>query len=124
GELEIHPRTSPADVAQRCKHADIIVTNKTPIRSDAILAAKNLKGIAVTATGYNIVDIAAARDAGVPVCNVPGYGTNSVAQHTFALILELASRVGLHSQSVAKGDWVRSEDFCYTLSPLIELYGK
>ena len=124
GELEIHPRTAPSDVLQRCKDAEIIVTNKTPIKADVIAAAKNLKGIAVTATGYNIVDINAARDAGILVCNVPGYGTNSVAQHTFALILELSSRVGMHSHSVANGDWGKSEDFCYTLAPLIELYGK
>jgi len=124
GEIELYPRTSPADVVRRCKDADIIVTNKTPVRAEAIRAAKHLKGIAVTATGYNIIDIAAAREVGVPVCNVPGYGTNSVAQHTFALILELASRVGMHAQSVAGGEWVRSEDFCYTVAPLIELYGK
>lgn len=124
GEIELYPRTSPADVVRRCKEADIIVTNKTPVRAEAIRAAKHLKGIAVTATGYNIIDIAAAREVGVPVCNVPGYGTNSVAQHTFALILELASRVGMHAQSVAGGEWVRSEDFCYTVAPLIELYGK
>jgi glycerate dehydrogenase len=124
GNVVNYDRTGRHEVVERCKDAMIIITNKTPIAADLIREAKNLKGIAVTATGYNIVDVGAARELGIPVSNVPGYGTDSVAQHTFAFILELANGIGVNSQSVADGDWARSRDFCYTKTPLIEIAGK
>src|SRR5687768_13528287 len=97
GEVIYFDRTRPEEVAERCREAGIIITNKTPINRDTIQAATQLKMIAVTATGYNIVDIGAAKESGVLVCNVPEYGTYSVAQHTFALILELSNNVGRHA---------------------------
>jgi glycerate dehydrogenase len=124
GKLMLHDRTRADEVASICKGASVIVTNKTPINARTIEAAPALKIIAVTATGYNIVDTAAARMRGIIVCNVPGYGTNSVAQHTFALMLELANHVGKNASSVAAGDWAKSPDFCYSLAPIQELAGK
>ena len=124
GNVANYDRTAKGEVVERCKDAMIIITNKTPISADLIREATNLRGIAVTATGYNIVDIAAARKRGIPVSNVPGYGTDSVAQHTFAFILELANGVGANSQSVANGEWAQSDDFCYTKTALIEIAGK
>jgi glycerate dehydrogenase len=124
GNVMIYDRTPAEEVSVRCKPASIIVTNKTPINAQTIDACPALKIIAVSATGFNIVDIAAAKMRGVVVCNVPGYGTNSVAQHTFALILELANHVGKNSASVADGQWSRSLDFCYSTAPIQELAGK
>jgi len=124
GELVYYDRTDPAVVAQRCRDAKVIVTNKTPVNAQTIALAGGLKLIAVTATGYNMVDIVAARAAGVVVCNVPGYGTDSVAQHAIALLLECTNQVGLHARSVRDGDWVRSADFSYARTPIIELRGK
>lgn len=124
GEVALYDRTAQSEVVDRCKDATAILTNKTPVTEDVIRKAKQLKVIAVTATGYNIVDVAAARDAGVPVCNVPGYGTNSVAQHTIAFLLELANHVGLNARSVADGEWSASKDFSYTKKPIVEIYGK
>jgi glycerate dehydrogenase len=124
GRVTGYDRTAADQVAQRCKSASVIVTNKTPITAKTIESCSALKIIAVTATGYNIVDIAAAKMRGIVVCNVPGYGTYSVAQHTFALILELVNHVGLNSRSVAAGEWSQSEDFCYTKLPIQELAAK
>jgi glycerate dehydrogenase len=124
GDLKYYDRTLPAEVADRCREATVIITNKTPITSNTINAAPQLKLIAVTATGYNIVDINAARDHGVLVCNVPEYGTNSVAQHTFALLLELTNHTGKHAASVAQGDWAHSADWSYVKAPVAELNGK
>ena len=124
GDVVIYDRTAVAEVAARCREASVIITNKTPITRETIEAANDLKVIAVTATGYNIVDVAAAAEKKIPVCNVPGYGTDSVAQHTFALLLELTSHVGLNAQTVSRGDWSRSQDFSYTLKPIVEISGK
>lgn len=124
GEVVYYDRTSPGEVKQRCSGANIILTNKTPINEETIDAATGLRLIAVTATGYNMVDTVAARKRGIPVCNVPEYGTDSVAQHTFALLLELSNHVGDYAQSVREGEWQRSPDFCYRREPLIELKGK
>ena len=124
GELVYYDRTPVQEVASRCADATVIVTNKTPIDAATIAAAKNLKLIAVTATGYNIVDVAAARAAGVDVCNVPLYGTDSVAQHAIAMLLELTNQVGLHAKSVREGEWARSADFAYVKAPVIELRDK
>ncbi|MDO8552646.1 MAG: D-2-hydroxyacid dehydrogenase [bacterium] len=133
GELQIYDYTgqatnsadSPADkVVERSLDADIIVTNKAVLSADVIAKLPNLKFIAVTATGYNVVDIAAARSRGIPVSNVPEYGTDSVAQFTFALILELVHHVALHSDAVHAGEWGRQQDFCFWKTPLTELAGK
>lgn len=124
GQVIYYDRTAADQITERCKDANVIVTNKTPITSDVIDAARNLKVIAVTATGYNVVDIAAARARQIPVCNVPEYGTYSVAQHTWALLLELTNHVGINAQSVTNGGWSTSSDFCYSKRPLVELADK
>ncbi|RYG40505.1 MAG: D-2-hydroxyacid dehydrogenase [Chitinophagaceae bacterium] len=124
GELTVYDRTSPSQLIERCKEADIIVSNKTPVGKEAIENLPNLKMITMLATGYNVIDVSAAKAKGITVCNVPAYGTDSVAQHAFALILALANQVHVHAASVAKGEWQRSPDFGYALTPLTELAGK
>jgi glycerate dehydrogenase len=124
GTLAIHDRTPENEVVARCRDAAIVVTNKVPLTKATLQRLPQLKLIAVLATGYNIVDIEAAREKGIVVCNVPAYGTASVAQHTFALLLELTNNVGLHAQSAAAGEWQRSPDFAYTIKPVMELAGK
>jgi len=124
GTLTVYERTPVTDIVERCKNADIILTNKAPFDRTAINNLTKLKLICVTATGYNIIDIAAAREQGIIVCNVPAYGTASVAQQTFALILELTNHTGIHARSVAQGEWESCKDFSYTKAPLIELAGK
>jgi glycerate dehydrogenase len=124
GDVAYYDRTPAAEMIARCKDADIIITNKAPIDAGLFEQAERLKLVLVTATGYNIVDVAAAKRRGVTVCNVPDYGTASVAQHTFACILELANLVGANSQAVASGEWVASPDFAFSKGPLTELQGK
>jgi glycerate dehydrogenase len=124
GALAIHDRTPEKEVVERSRDAAVVVTNKVPLTKATLQQLPQLKFISVLATGYNIVDIEAARAQGVPVSNVPAYGTASVAQHTFALLLELTNHVGLHAQSVAAGEWQRSPDFAYTKKPMMELEGK
>jgi glycerate dehydrogenase len=124
GQLIYFDRTPANEVADRCANATIIVTNKTPVSAETISRSNGLRMIAVTATGYNIVDTEAAKKRGVIVSNVPGYGTDSVAQHTFALLLELTNHVGANCASVSSGDWSVSKDFCYTVATLTELAGK
>jgi glycerate dehydrogenase len=124
GDITIYDRTAGSQVVERCRDAEIIITNKTPVQKTIIQQLPSLKLICVTATGYNIVDTAAARERNIPVCNVPAYGTYSVAQHSFALILEITNHVALHAASVQQGDWLKSADWCYTKAPLTELAGK
>jgi glycerate dehydrogenase len=124
GDVVIYDRTSPDQLMERAKDIDILLTNKTPINGKTIEQLPNLKYIGVLATGYNIIDIDAAQKHGVVVTNVPGYGTPSVVQLTFALLLELTLRVQRHSDSVMAGDWARSIDFSYRNFPLVELSGK
>jgi glycerate dehydrogenase len=124
GEVTVYDRTGLSQIHERCVDATIIVTNKTSIDESMISKLKRLKIIAVTATGYNVVDVAAAKRNQIFVCNVPGYGTDSVAQHTFALLLELTNRVGKNSQSVANGEWSSSIDWCFVDAPITELSGK
>src|SRR5262249_2284046 len=112
------------EVRARAAGAGVLVTNKAPIPAEVIDASSALRLIALTATGFDCVDAAAARRHGIPVTNVPEYGTVSVAQHVFALLLELCNHVGLHSESVHAGDWSRCPDFCYWKTPLRELAGK
>ncbi len=123
GPCVIHDRTPPEQVVERARDADVVLTNKALLPRDAIAALPKLKYVGVLATGYNVVDIAAAKERGIPVANIPDYGTHSVAQFTFALLLELAHHVGHHAQTVRDGRWVRSADFCYWDSPLVELHG-
>lgn len=124
GEVEYYDRSQANEILQRVKDADVIVTNKTPLFAEIIQQCARLKVIAVTATGYNIVDVAAAKAKKIIVCNVPEYGTHSVAQHAIALLLELANRVNVNNQSVHEGGWSSSVDWSYSKLPIIELKDK
>ena len=124
GEVTYYDRTPKELTAQRIGDADIILLNKVQITEDVLAQCPNLKLICILATGYNVVDCAAAAKRGIRVCNVPGYSTNSVAQFTFALLLELCHHVGLHSDSVHSGEWTACPDFAYWKTPQMELYGK
>ena len=121
---EIHPRTPVAETVVRCAGATVVITNKAPLTREIIEGLPDLKYIGVIATGFNVVDTAAAKERGIVVTNVPGYGTPAVAQHVFALILELANHVGHASTSVSDGDWVSCPDFCYWDHPIVELAGR
>jgi glycerate dehydrogenase len=123
GHLAVFDRTEPGDVVARAAAADVVLTNKTELGRAEIAALRRLKCIGVLATGTNVVDLAAARDRGVPVCNVPEYGTPSVVQATFALLLELTNRVGHHDATVRAGRWSACPDFCYWDGDLVELAG-
>ena len=125
GTVRYYDRTdSEQDAIARIGSADIIILNKVPITRTVLESCPTVKLICILATGYNVVDCKAAAERGIPVCNVPGYGTDSVAQFTFALLLELCHHVGLHSESVHNGDWANSPDFCYWKTPQMELAGK
>lgn len=123
GEVTVHDRTPPDRVVERAADADVVLTNKTPITDEHLSQLPRLRLVAVLATGYNIVDVEAARRRGIAVNNVPTYGTRSVAQMVFAHVLNLTQRVGDHADTVRRGRWSKSEDFCYWDSPLIELDG-
>ncbi len=123
GSCTFHDRTADADTVGRALDADIVLTNKTPLSSDTIAALPRLKYIGVLATGCNVVDIQAARQRGIPVCNVPEYSTPNVAQAVFALLLELTNQTGHHAQTVREGRWSASQDFCYWDGELVELAG-
>ena len=127
GQLTIYDRTDRNDTAEiirRIGDAEVVVTNKTPITPEIIDACPTMRFIAVQATGYNVVDIDYARKKGIPVSNVPVYGTRAVSQFTIALLLEICHRIGHHSETVHNGKWEQSIDFCYWDYPLIELEGK
>lgn len=127
GDLTIYDRTSLTDeeeIRSRIGDAEIVLTNKTPVSRKVIESCPKLRFIAVMATGYNVVDCGCARERGIPVANVPAYGTAAVAQYAVALLLEVCCGIGLHSASVHRGDWERSRDFCYWENPVIELNGK
>jgi glycerate dehydrogenase len=123
GNLNIYDRTPDELILKSCSDAEVIITNKTPISADTINKLGKLRYIGVLATGYNIVDINAARVKNIPVTNIPAYGTTSVAQMVFAHILNLTHHVMQHSASVSDGDWALCPDFCYWNFPLIELNG-
>ena len=123
GTCDIYERTPAAEVAPRIGTASIVLTNKAPPNRAVIEALPHLRYIGVSATGYNIVDVAAARERGILVTHVPAYGTASVAQLVFALLLELTHHVGSHAQSVREGRWQRCRDFSYWDFPLVELAG-
>ena len=127
GQLTVYDRTAYEEsplIAQRIGDAEVIVTNKTPISQQTLEQCPNLKLIAVLATGYNVIDCAAARKKGVSVVNVPTYGTASVSQYSIALLLEICHHIGHHDQSVHAGNWASNADWCYWDYPLIELEGK
>ncbi len=124
GETKIYDRTEAALTVERSIDAGILVVNKHIIDESVLQKLPKLKCICVTATGFNNVDIEAANSRNILVCNVSGYGTSSVTQHVFALILELLNHVGKYNESVKKGDWSNSQDFTYYLSPIIGLEGK
>ena len=125
GELTVYDRTdSPEQTIERIGDSEIVVTNKTPLTRAVLEACPAIRYIAVLATGYNVVDCAAARERGIPVSNVPAYGTDAVAQFTIAMLLEICHHVAHHSDTVHEGRWERCSDFCYWDYPLIELAGK
>jgi Lactate dehydrogenase and related dehydrogenases len=119
----IYARTSSDELLERAAGAEILLTNKVPLNGTTIAALPELRYIGVLATGYNVVDTAAARARGIPVTNVPAYGTRAVAQHVFALLLELTQHVGEHAATVRAGRWSQGPDWCYWDRPLIELAG-
>ncbi len=124
GEVIYYERT-PADlVVERTQDAQIVLNNKVVFSEKIINQLPDLQMIGMFATGYNVIDTKATTSRNITVCNVPGYGTNSVAQHAFALLLELSNHAGKNAQSVAAGEWVSAKDWCYTRSPIIELAGK
>ena len=125
GEVTLYERTdTKEDTIARIGDSEIVLVNKVPITQEILDACPNIKLICVQATGYNIVDCDACARKGIPVTNVPSYGTAAVAQFTIALILELCHQVGIHNESVHNGDWVKSTNFCYWLTPQMELGGK
>lgn len=124
GDLKVYDRTPENKILERVGDAELVFTNKTPLREDILKEMPRLKYIGVLATGYNVVDVDYAKANGVIVANVPGYGTASVVQMTIALLLELSLHVQEHSDSVRAGDWAASPDFCYWKFPLVELEGK
>lgn len=124
GSVTVYERTTETEAVERLTGADMILINKTPITAALLDACPTIRLICVLATGYNVVDCDAAKLRGIPVCNIPAYSTDSVAQFTFALLLELCHQVGAHSQAVHRGDWCNCPDFCFWYTPQTELAGK
>ena len=127
GELTVYDRTSYVEsplIAERISNAEIVITNKTPISRTTIDKCPNIRLIAVLATGYNVVDYNYAAEKGIPVVNVPTYGTASVSQFSIALLLEICHHIGHHDKTVHEGKWAENADWCYWDYPLIELEGK
>lgn len=128
GELTVYDRTPCGErgtILARAKGAQAVIVNKTPLDGETLRAlVPELQYIGVLATGYNVVDVEAAKLLGLPVCNIPSYGTTAVAQYTMALLLELCHHVGEHAQAVRQGEWSAGEDFCFWKYPLMELAGK
>jgi glycerate dehydrogenase len=124
GEVEVHDHSSADEVLVRSRTAAVLITNKAPVSAAVIDQAPHLRFIAVSATGFDCVDVAAARRHDISVANVPEYGTASVAQFVFALLLELCHHVGQHAQAVAAGEWAQVPEFCFWKTPQTELAGK
>ena len=124
GEVTLYDVTSPDELPERIKDAEAVLCNKTPLTAEAMEQAPHLRYIGLFATGYNNIDTAYTSANGITVCNVPGYSTEAVAQHTFAFILALINRIGEYNQTVAEGDWIRSRTFSYFPLPIAELCGK
>ena len=123
GECTVYERTSPNDVLARAKDAEVVLTNKTALRREHFEALPKLRYVGVLATGYDVVDVAAARQQDIVVTNIPTYGTASVAQMVFAHVLNLTQHVAEHAETVREGRWSRASDFCYWDFPLVELEG-
>ena len=124
GELTVYDRTPDELLLERSAGARVLLTNKTPLSSQTLSALPDLKLICVLATGYNVVDLEKSAQLGIPVVNVPEYGSDSVAQHAIALLLELTNRVALYDAAVQRGEWTESEDFTLVAEPLTELAGR
>ncbi len=124
GNLTVYDRTNTGEVLDRIRDADIVFTNKTYVSREAIYSAPNLKYIGVLATGYNSVDIQAAKERNIPVTNVPSYGTEAVAQFAIGLLLEVCHQIGHHNRVVHEGKWEACPDYCFWDYPMIELSGK
>lgn len=127
GEVSIYDYTDITDaslIVRRMQGAEIVITNKTPISKASIEACPDLRYIGLVSTGYNVVDTAAAKERGIPVCNVPAYGTDTVAQFSIALLLEICCHVGHHDRAVHEGRWEKNRDFCFWDYPITELSGK
>ncbi len=124
GELKVYPRTEYKDVIERIGDAEVIFLSKVKIDKKVLDSCKNLKFIGVAATGFNNVDLEECKKRGIAVTNVPAYSSESVAQHTFALILEIANNIGLHNETVGKGKWTNCEDFSFVEKPIYLLSGK
>lgn len=124
GDVTVYEFTQEHQILERIGDAEIVMTNKTPLTADTFAKCPNIKLVCVLATGYNVVDCKAARERGIPVCNVPTYGTAAVAQFTFSLMLEICNAVGQHNDAVHRGDWASSPHFCFWNTPQMELAGK
>ncbi|MDE6081240.1 MAG: D-2-hydroxyacid dehydrogenase [Muribaculaceae bacterium] len=124
GNLTVYDRTSPDRIVERAADAQVVITNKVPLKRDVLRALPNLKYVGVLATGYNIIDLDAARELGVVVTNIPAYSTESVAQMVFAHLLNIVQRIDLYTNEIRAGEWCRCADFCYMNFPHIELAGK
>ncbi len=124
GHCTFYDRTSPDLVVERAENAQVLIINKVIMNRETLRRLPRLRYIGLTATGYNVIDVKAAAELGITVTNIPAYSTQSVAQMTFALLLELTNRVGEHSLTVKQGDWSKSADFCYWKYPLHELSGR
>lgn len=123
-DFSVYDRSPAELVAERIGDSDLVLLNKVNITREIVSKCKNLKYIGVLATGFNVVDTAACREAGITVTNIPSYSTDAVAQHVFSFILNFTNQVQKHSESVQSGGWIKNPDFCYWLSPLSELAGK
>lgn len=124
GEVTVYDRSEEAQVAERIQDADAVIVNKVRMTRELMEAHPKLRYIGVLATGYDVVDIEAARDLHIAVTNVPGYGTDTVAQYAIALLLEVTSRIGHHAARVKEGEWARNADWCFWEYPLLELSGR
>lgn len=124
GQVIVYERTAPEEIAERIGDAQLVLTNKTLITREIMAQCKNIRYIGVLATGYNVVDVQAAREKGIVVTNIPAYGTEAVGQFAIALLLEICSQVGHHNRAVHQGRWESCKDFCFWDYPLIELWGK
>ena len=124
GDLTVYDRTPADKIAERIEGAEAVIINKTPLSAETIAGCPTLKYIGVLATGYNVVDVQAAKDRGIPVCNIPTYGTAAVGQFAIALLLEICHHIGYHNDTVKSGKWEQCPDWCYWDYPLIELAGK
>ena len=124
GDVTVYDRTKPEDIISRIGDAEVVYTNKTPVSRETLDASGNIRFIGVLATGYNIVDIEAAKEKEIMVANIPTYGTAAVSQFAIALLLELCHHIGAHSDAVKDGEWTSNPDWCFWKYPLVELAGK